>query len=148
MSRTQVEIARDIATRAHAGQVDKLGEPYIDHPRRVVARCVWPWEKAAAWLHDCLEDSDLTVADLRSAGIFESTIADVVALTRKPHQPSEEYYANIRATSSAAISVKLADIADNLDPARTARLDKETRDRLDKKYRKAIEELTKVAVCV
>ena len=33
-----VELAEEIATRAHEGQVDKAGQPYIDHPRRVAAR--------------------------------------------------------------------------------------------------------------
>ena len=38
MSTELTELAETIATRAHTGQVDKAGAPYIDHPRRVSER--------------------------------------------------------------------------------------------------------------
>ena len=52
-----VERAKDLAHRAHAGQVDKAGRPYIEHVARVAARVADdPEAEAVAWLHDVLED--------------------------------------------------------------------------------------------
>ena len=130
----QVELARQIATRAHAGQTDKAGRPYIDHPRRVAARLVDLQEQAAAWLHDVIEDTEVTAEDLRNAGIDDEVIAAVQLLTRDGDE--DGYYAGI-AADPLAREVKLADIADNTDPARTALLDPETRQRLATKYTNA-----------
>ena len=53
------EDARMIAERAHRGQIEPSGQPYIDHVRRVVAKV--PAEAASvAWLHDVLEWTELT----------------------------------------------------------------------------------------
>ncbi len=136
-----VVVARAIATIAHRGQVDKAGQPYIDHPRRVAER-VWdrytfvPEDVAAAWLHDVLEDTDITRDDLRATGIPWKVIDVVELLTRQDGQQPEEYYELIRGNHSARI-VKLADIADNTDPNRLVLLDDETIARLTRKYAKA-----------
>lgn len=129
--------ARAIATVAHAGQVDKAGNPYIEHPARVAARVADHVEDAAvAWLHDVLEDTDVTVEVLRAAGISTGIIHDVELLTRKPDQQPEDYYAMVR-QSFRARRVKLADIEDNSDIERLALLDDQTMSRLIRKYAKA-----------
>lgn len=135
---SQIEIAKAIAVIVHWGQVDKSGAPYITHPERVAARLDKPRnsEIAAAWLHDVLEDSDLTSENLRAAGIDWTTIATVEKLTRTPDQSPEDYYENIRESYSAR-RIKLADIADNTDPNRLALLDDATIARLVRKYAKA-----------
>jgi hypothetical protein len=40
--RGEFALAEQLATQRHAGQTDKLGEPYIDHPRRVAAWLTTP----------------------------------------------------------------------------------------------------------
>jgi hypothetical protein len=126
----QVELARTIATKAHAGQVDKAGRPYLDHPRRVADRVVELQAQAVAWLHDVLEDTVVTAADLRQAGVDDEVIDAVVLLNRGGE---DGYFARI-AADTLAREAKLTDIADNTDPARTALLDPETRDRLATEY--------------
>ena len=37
MLSSQVERAKSIATRAHEGQTDKIGAPYIEHPEMVAS---------------------------------------------------------------------------------------------------------------
>ncbi len=130
----QVELARQIATKAHAGQVDKAGRPYIDHPRRVACRVVELQAQAVAWLHDVIEDTGLTADDLRLQGVDDDTVAAVQLLTRGEGDDGD--YARI-AADPLAREVKLADIADNTDPARTALLDPATRERLAAKYTNA-----------
>ncbi|CAM5588113.1 Phosphohydrolase OS=Streptomyces lavendulae subsp. lavendulae OX=58340 GN=SLAV_24440 PE=4 SV=1 [Streptomyces lavendulae subsp. lavendulae] len=57
----------------------------------------------------------------------------VLALTKRPGEPLEEYAARILATPGAAL-VKEADLAHNADPVRLSVLDAPTRDRLTAKY--------------
>jgi len=132
--------AQAIATIAHRGQVDKAGNPYIDHPRRVADRIKPDRDYldtvSIAWLHDVLEDTDVTRDDLHAAGIEWSVIVEVERLTRTPDVSPEDYYENIRG-SRRALEVKLADIADNTDPSRLALLDDATIARLTRKYAKA-----------
>lgn len=132
----QVALARRIATEAHAGQVDKLGVDYIEHPRRVAARLDRFEEQAVAWLHDVLEDTDVTADDLLAAGVDPAVVDAVVLLTRTGSTEPTAYYADI-AADPLARAVKLADIADNTDPDRTARLEPRERERLAEKYRRA-----------
>lgn len=126
-----------IATGAHAGQIDKAGRPYIEHPARVAARLATPELRAAGWLHDVVEDTDWTPEGLIEAGIPEGVVATVVALTRQPGQMSAAYYAQVAANKDA-VAVKEADIADNSDPERLALLDPDTRRRLSDKYASAL----------
>ena len=137
---SQVALARALATCAHDGQTDKAGAAYIHHPEAVAAafdpQAHWV-EHCAAWLHDVLEDTALTVTDLRSAGVAEEVVNVVVLLTRTSDVPDDEYYRRIRGDARAR-RVKLADIAHNTDPQRRAQLPQQTRDRLDAKYTKAL----------
>lgn len=128
-------LAERIARRAHAGQYDKAGQPYLEHVRRV-SRYVDPSDPhavAAAWLHDTLEDSPITTDELVAEGIPAEVIEAVELLTRTPGQPSSDYYAKIRAHPLAR-QVKLADLADNTDPERLALLPEPQRTRLITKY--------------
>lgn len=138
-----VETACAIATAAHLGQTDKLGADYIRHPERVAARVahLGAHITAAAWLHDVIEDSATSAEDLRAAGIPDDVVDAVLLLTRTSDTPSATYYERIR-TSPLALQVKLADIADNLDPRRLAQLDAETQLRLVQKYAAALTALT------
>ena len=65
-----VDQAMVLAARAHAGQLDKAGAPYIEHPGRVavhVTRHALPEDEeaaqAVAWLHDVVEDTPVTLPD-------------------------------------------------------------------------------------
>jgi len=137
-----IDTARAIATRAHAGQVDKTGHPYITHPTRVSERVATLFPEApagvvaAALLHDVLEDTSTTAADLVAAGIPYPVIDAVDAVTKRDGEPVETYFERVRA-NPWAVMVKTADIADNTDPARVAELDPETRERLHVKYVRA-----------
>ncbi|WP_345353375.1 HD domain-containing protein [Rhodococcus olei] len=141
MRRSIAERAEQIAAAAHVGQVDKAGQPYITHPARVAARVAGDENAvAAAWLHDVVEDTAVTLADLEESFPAEVTTA-VDALTRRRGEAPADYYARVR-TVPLALTVKLADMADNSDPQRLAKLDAATRDRLIAKYARARAELT------
>lgn len=145
MDHLLIDRARLIAEKAHAGQVDKAGCPYIEHVARVADRVEGGVEKAVAWLHDVLEDTILEAPDLRYKGMPEEVVQAVLALTHRPHEPRDVYYLRVKA-DRYALAVKLADIADNSDPARLAQLNDTTRERLTAKYAKARAELARVPV--
>lgn len=86
-----VKTAERIARRAHAGQVDKAGVPYAHHPAWVAARVEGDDAKAAAWLHDVLEDTNLTADDLRRAGIPEEVVHTVEVLTHAEGESYQDY---------------------------------------------------------
>lgn len=136
-----VERAKELAYRAHAGQVDKAGRPYIEHVARVAAAVSDDAEaEAVAWLHDVLEDAPeygKEIIDLIPAGPMWKAI---LCMTRAKWMTPEMYYAEIR-TSYLARIVKLADIADNADEARLSLLPPDVADRLRKKYALGLEEL-------
>jgi len=138
MDRSIPKLAEQIATRAHACQRDKAGQPYIEHPRRV-ATYVNPHDDnaiAAALLHDVLEDTAITSADLVEQGMPAIVIEAIELLTHRPRQQLAEYYGQIR-HHPLAREVKLADLADNTDPVRLAMLSGELRRRLLRKYANA-----------
>ncbi|MFT4284362.1 MAG: HD domain-containing protein [Protaetiibacter sp.] len=132
-----IRTARAIAERAHGLQVDKAGMRYIDHPRRVAERLAADGAPvaaiAAAWLHDVLEDTAITVDELRNEGIPEEVLSAVEAVSKRPGQDARSYAAAVLA-SPLGLIVKRGDLADNTDPERLERLDDTTRRRLEKKY--------------
>ena len=134
-----IALAREIATRAHAGQVDKSGAAYIGHPERVAARLTSPEAQVVGLLHDVVEDTDVTVEELRES--FPDDIVEaVVAISQLPNERRLDYYARVNANTLAR-EVKLADIADTMSPPRMTNLDRRTRERLLRTYREALDVL-------
>lgn len=125
--------AEQLARAAHAGQTDKAGRDYIAHPARVAQRVGDdPDAQIVAWLHDVVEDTPVTLADLSQQ--FTPAIVDAVdAITRRPQEPPAQYYQRVAASPLARL-VKFADLDDNADPDRLALLDKPTQERLTRKY--------------
>ncbi|MNM06948.1 Bifunctional (p)ppGpp synthase/hydrolase SpoT [compost metagenome] len=143
--REVVERAKELARRAHAGQVEKAGRPYIEHVARVAAAVSDdPEAEAVAWLHDVLEDAPQEMQNWLGHHLednFCGVVVDaVIDLTRFPDYPTDAYYADIR-SNPLALRVKLADIADNASENRLALLDEKTAARLRRKYAKALEAL-------
>ncbi|MGI5502047.1 HD domain-containing protein [Lentzea sp. CA-135723] len=132
-----LEDAIALATSAHDGQVDKSGRPYIGHPLRVMASVTGEHEQMTAVLHDVIEDTWVTAEDLASRGCPAAVVDAVVALSHLPEEPQEDYLRRV-AANPLALSVKRADIGDNLSPARMAQLDDATRERLQAKYARAL----------
>ncbi|MBB1502835.1 HD domain-containing protein [Propioniciclava sp. MC1683] len=135
-----VPTPEQVATDAHAGQVDKAGLPYIEHPRRVAARVAAqtadPDALAAAWLHDVVEDTAVGLDELRQLGFNERVLDAVDALTRRPGE-GDAYYRRV-AANPIALMVKRADIADNTDPVRMQRLTSEEVEWFRHKYDHAL----------
>ena len=122
-----------IATAAHTGQFDKAGLPYITHPLRVMGAVDGDDCKIVAVLHDVVEDSDVTLDDLKADGFAEHIIEAVDAITKGKGESLDESMARVVSVPLAR-TVKLADVADNMDPERLALLPTAVRRRLLTKY--------------
>lgn len=129
--------AIQIACEAHAGQTDKAGEKYILHPLRVMLRMSNDRDRAAAVLHDVLEDCPAwSPTRLLREGIPPEVVLTVRRLTRG----SAETYARFIERISAhpdAVRVKLADLEDNMDLGRLPEITDADVSRMVR-YRKAV----------
>ena len=132
--------AIEIAAQAHAGQVDKAGAPYIQHPLRVMLSLTSPAQRIAAVLHDVVEDTDWTLERLRAEGFDDEVVGAVDALTRRD---GEDYCEFIRRAGQHPIArvVKMADLRDNMDLTRIPEPSDGDRARLER-YRTALQLLS------
>ena len=116
MSVTQ---ARELAVRVHADQRDRDGSFHIGHVARVAedVSTQGPYQRVA-WLHDALEDSDLTAEDLRDQLAAAELDALVLLTHDDPKETYEDYVRRIidapGATGDLARAVKEVDMLDNL----------------------------------
>ena len=134
-----IERAISMALKAHQGQLDKGGHPYILHPLAVMNRVHTLDEKMVAVLHDVVEDSDVTLEELRREG-FEAPIIEAVALLTKLEGESYEQFIDKVSTHTLARQVKIADIQENMDLSRIPNPTDDDRRRLDK-YKRALHQL-------
>ncbi|MCG5464297.1 HD domain-containing protein [Micromonospora sp. MED01] len=140
MTTPTVADADALAYRAHFGQVDKAGNPYIEHPR-AVARILGEQGHGdlavmAGLLHDVVEDTPITLDDLRHAGYSEAVVSAVDAVSRRE---GETYMDMIRRAAANPLGrlVKLADNAHNSSEERLAHLDPDNAEFLRRRYAKA-----------
>ena len=114
-----LERAIEIAAKAHSGQIDKAGQPYVLHPLRLMLAVNTPQERMAAVLHDVVEDTTVTLSELAQEGFPPEVVAAVKSLTKLPGESRIEA-ANRAAANPVARAVKLADVTDNMDLSRIA----------------------------
>lgn len=129
------------ATKAHKGQKDKGGKPYILHPLRVMLCCKKQEEQITAILHDVLEDTNNTKEDLQKAGFSDEIVEAVVCLTKQKNEDYFDYIHRVKQNKIARI-VKLADLEDNMDLKRLLTVTEKDKARVQK-YQEAKELLEK-----
>lgn len=131
-----LELAAHLMLDAQKGQVDKAGQPYFLHPMRVALNCETSVQKTVAFLHDVIEDTAISSADLKRFGFSDEVVEAVLSLTRKP---DEDYEAFIQRCALNPIGryVKIRDLEDNLNVKRLNELDYAAMERVNK-YLKAL----------
>lgn len=128
-----------VATRAHSGQTDRAGQPYILHPLRVMLKMSSEEARIVAVLHDVLEDTDVTAHDLAAEGFSEEIVEAVQAMSRREGEDYQDFVRRAK-QNSIARTVKIADIEDNMDPSRNTEPSVKDMERLSK-YGRALDEL-------
>jgi len=122
-----------LAEEAHDGQTDKAGQPYFMHPqvvRKIVGDMIYKWHgydeayeafsikaEIVSLLHDVVEDTDLTISDLKDYGVPFDCIEAIKKLTKVDGQGHEEYLTKIKSDKLATL-VKIADMTHNSDLSR------------------------------
>ena len=137
-----LEDAIILATDAHRGQKDRNDEPYIMHPLRVAAQLWDHDERTVGILHDVIEDTAVTLDDLRKAGYPEHIVAAVDAISRRKDagEPYSAYIQRVKA-NALATKVKIADLQDNSNLGRLPDVLASDLKRLDR-YNRALQYLT------
>lgn len=132
----QLSSAIDLAMEIHKEQYDRSNQPYIGHVIRVMNAGQTLQEKIVGALHDVVEDSDLTIDDLRLKGFDNNIVEAVDAITY--YDDVETYYEYIERVikNPIAVKVKLNDLSDNMDLRRLNEIDDESIVRV-RKYFKA-----------
>jgi (p)ppGpp synthase/HD superfamily hydrolase len=116
-----LEVAIQIAVQAHAGQKEKNGQPYILHPLRVMGRVQSEAEKIVALLHDVIEDTAWTPAQLKERGFPPHILRALDCVTKRDGEDYLDFVAR-SASNPIALRVKLADLEDNMDIRRLPKI--------------------------
>lgn len=130
------EKAARLAFKAHEGQFDRAGLPYVMHPIHLAEMMTTEDTCVAALLHDVVEDTDITIEDLREEGFTETQLRAVDLLTHKKGVPYMDYVRALK-DDPVARSVKIADLRHNSDRSRLREATQKDEERY-KKYKEAL----------
>ena len=135
-----------LAVQAHHGQTQRNGQPYILHPLTLMLRFDADEDaQIVAVLHDVVEDTAVTLDDLRAIGFAPLIVETVEHLTRRAGEPYEAFIERIR-PHPLARKVKLADLRDNLNGLRLTEYNDSDMARF-RRYRAAWDVLTAEGDC-
>lgn len=110
----QIDLCLNIAVKAHHGQLDKVGLPVILHPMTVGGMGNTPEEVCVGFLHDTVEDTDMTTDELVKLGVDKDVVECVKILTHADGMTYEDYVASIlNSCNKTAINVKHNDLMHN-----------------------------------
>lgn len=132
--------AMKIAYDAHHGQLDCNGVPYVFHPFHVAEQMADEITTCVALLHDVVEDTDVTLEELKKE--FPPEVVEAVALLTHDSDISYPDYVRAICRNPVAKAVKRADLAHNCDDTRLIGNDyvtEEQKEKWRKKYTKAKE---------
>ena len=134
--------AMRIAYKAHQGQTDYNGIPYIFHPIHLAEAMDDEISCTVALLHDVVEDTSVTMEEL-SKEFPKEVIEPLQLLTHNDDTPYFDYVRVIKGHPIAK-KVKLADLAHNSDQSRCVGCDipAEKLEAWKQKYEKATKILT------
>lgn len=130
-----LEKSLEIAIKAHKGQKDRAGKPYITHPLRVMMKMHNETEMIVAILHDIVEDTEFTLDKIIEIGYPEEIINAIDSITKRENEEYTKYIERCSKNRLASV-VKLSDLEDNMDITRSMELTDKDHERLNK-YLKA-----------
>lgn len=102
-----------IACEAHQGQSSINGDPYILHPLRLLIKAKSNEERIIAILHDVIEKTNISLADLKNKGFDQNIISSIDSLSRRRSESYIEYIERLM-QNKISVKIKLLDLADNI----------------------------------
>ena len=113
-----LEKAYKLAYKYFKNKVDKGGNPYMNHLMFVSNNCLFEDSKIVGLLHDILEDTDCSIAELESV-VHENLIEAIQLLTKRKDEKYNDYIERIAMSKNLiAIEVKINDLKNNMDLTR------------------------------
>jgi hypothetical protein len=101
------------------GITDKAGQPYILHCLRVMLSVSGSHAQQVAVMHDLVEDTDVTLDDLRNMQFAEEVVEALKLVTHVANDSYADYVVRLKANALAS-RVKIADLHDNYSLGRVA----------------------------
>jgi|LakMenEpi03Aug12_release.lakeMendotaPanAssembly.Ray.scaffolds.fasta_scaffold00148_4 (p)ppGpp synthase/HD superfamily hydrolase len=106
-----------LAVQSFQGVKDEDGQPYILHCLRVMMNFTDPYLQQVAILHDLIEDTPVTLEQLRELGFCQQVVQAIGLLTRTSGLSYADYVCRLK-PNALARQVKMADLRDNSDVRR------------------------------
>lgn len=132
----------ELANRVFEDKNDKGGLPYIIHLLRVYSGVSCEIEKAAALLHDIIEDTDITYQELEEFNINKEIINILKILTKLKGEDYAKYIDRIiKSNNIHALNIKLADLSHNMEVGRIKNPTINDYERINKRYLPAREKI-------
>lgn len=128
-----------LAATLHQNQTDQGGQPYILHPLRILHKLMQKTNDQNTLilgvLHDAIEDSTMTIADLIEQGYSTEVTSDLLLMTKAKGEDYENSYIPRIAHSYRCILVKLEDLTHNSDIRRLKGVSEKDLERMAKYHR-------------
>ena len=102
---------------AHKDQTDKTDMPYVFHPFHLAEQMKDEESTVVALLHDVVEDTPITLSDLKEMGFSDTVLEAIELMTHAEGVPYMDYVKEIK-KNPIARAVKLADLRHNSDATR------------------------------
>lgn len=129
-----IERTKLIVSVVFENRVDKAGEPYINHLNAVATYFKDEDEIVTALLHDIVEDTEVTIGDLKNLN-YNNNVLEAIRLLTRTDESYEEYINNlIESDSIIAKRVKISDLLNNMNLNRLANVTEKDFDRIRNKY--------------
>lgn len=117
--------AMEVAKEAFEEKMGKQSQPYLDHAMRVADKMDTEVEKTVAMLHDVVEDTEVSLHELKEQGFPREVLEAVEILTKHANMTYFDYIDDIHC-NELATKVKIAEIEDNKDIARVKKMSFQT----------------------
>lgn len=114
MEHHHLESAIRLAAKVHKGQLDRFNKPYILHVMRVMMKGHDLEEQVLGALHDVLERSNLTMAEIQKKEFSPRVMKALDHITRRNDEDYDGYIERVM-QDGLAMRVKLHDLADKMD---------------------------------
>ena len=139
------KLALSLMFRTHKDMLDKGGMPYVFHPYHIAEDLFNENEVIVALLHDVIEDSELTIDDLKSYGFPNEAIEAIALMTHKKDTPYFDYVIRL-SKNRIARRVKMLDLLHNMDATRLNNEPDEKNKKRIEKYKKAYNLLNEISL--
>lgn len=125
----------ELVIRLFDDKTDKGGLPYLNHLFKVYAGVNEYNEKIIALLHDVIEDTDVTMEDLKEFGYPIEIVEALTYLTKNKGEYYPDYIDRIISSNNIhAMNVKLADLTHDIDINRIKEPSINDYERVSKRY--------------